>query len=413
MNASGEIAYIQPDTVFRERGRRITYLVVYFMAKIQMFYAKNIYEIGKRDKNMISKLPPLCIGDLKIKIPIIQAGMGVKVSTAVLASAVAICGGAGTIASVGLASGHANVTIDYVGTSNKTFQKEIRLARKQTTGVIGVNIMVALSNYEEMVRTAANEDVDFIISGAGLPLSLPEYTRGSSVKLIPIVSSARSAEVILKTWKRRYKRLPDAVVVEGPMAGGHLGFKAEDLMENKTDSLEKIVSDVLVMVEKYRDENDVDIPVIAAGGIFDGKDIARFLKLGAKGVQMGTRFVATNECSVPDSFKKLYIAAKKEDVIIIKSPVGMPGRALNTKFIDRVMKGEEIPFQCDYKCLRSCDVKNTPYCIAKAMCNATTGDLDNAVVFAGENVVRVKEIVSVKELMDEIVKEAITELNKA
>jgi len=358
---------------------------------------------------MITKLPPLCIGDLKIRIPIIQAGMGVKVSTAALASAVAICGGAGTIASVGLASGHADASADYVGTSNKTFQKEIRKARQQTKEVVGVNIMVALNNYEEMVRTAVKEDVDFIISGAGLPLSLPEYAKGSSVKLIPIVSSARSAEVILKTWKRRYNRLPDAILVEGPMAGGHLGFKAEDLINNTADSLEKIVSEVLVTAAKY----SADIPIIAAGGIFDGKDIARFLKLGAKGVQMGTRFVATEECDVPDSFKDLYIAAEKEDVIVIKSPVGMPGRALRTKFIDRVMNNEKIPFQCDYQCLRSCDSINTPYCIALAMCNATIGDLDNAVVFAGENVVKVKEIVSVKELMDELVSEAVTEMNKA
>ena len=359
---------------------------------------------------MISKLPPLVIGDLKIKIPIIQAGMGVKVSTAALASAVAICGGAGTIASVGLASGQADASTDYVGSSNRTFQKEIRQAT--TTGVIGVNIMVALNNYEEMVRTAVKEGVDFIISGAGLPLSLPEYTKGSPVKLIPIVSSARSAEVILKTWKRRYKRLPDAIIVEGPLAGGHLGYKAEDLINNTTDSLEKIVSEVLDMVEKYRGEG-ADIPVIAAGGIFDGKDIARLFKLGAKGVQMGTRFVATDECAVTDAFKNLYISSKKEDVIIIKSPVGMPGRAIRTKFIDRVMLNEKFPFKCDYQCLRSCDVKNTPYCIAQAMCNATIGNLDEAVVFAGANVFRVKEVVSVKHLMDELVSEAITELNKA
>jgi nitronate monooxygenase len=379
----------------------------------KVFFHKDILRIEDRIYIMITKLPPLVIGDLKIKIPIIQAGMGVKVSTAALASAVAICGGAGTIASVGLASGHSDASSDYVGTSNKTFQKEIRQAKKQTSEVVGVNIMVALNNYEEMVRTAAKEHVDFIISGAGLPLSLPEYTKGSSVKIIPIVSSARSAEVILKTWKRRYNRLPDAVIVEGPMAGGHLGFKPEDLIANTTDTLETIVTDVLAMVEKYRDEESAEIPVIAAGGIFDGKDIARFLKLGAKGVQMGTRFVATDECSVPDSFKNLYVAAKEEDVIIIKSPVGMPGRAIKTKFIDRVMNNEKIPFKCDYKCLRSCDVQNTPYCIALAMCNATDGDLDNAVVFAGQNVTKVKEIVSVKTLMDELVSETIEELNKA
>jgi len=362
---------------------------------------------------MIDKLPSLVIGNLKIKIPIIQGGMGVKVSTAALASAVAICGGAGTIASVGLATGHADASTDYIGTSNQTLQKEIRRAQKSTKKVVGVNIMVALSNYEEMVRTAVKEKVDYIISGAGLPLSLPEYTEGSSVKLIPIVSSARSAEIILKTWKRRYNRLPDAIIVEGPMAGGHLGFKAEELEQNTADKLEKLVTDVLKMIEKYRDEKDAEIPLIAAGGIFDGKDIARFLKLGAKGVQMGTRFVATEECPVPDVFKELYIAAKKEDVVIIKSPVGMPGRAINTSFIDKTTKGAKIPFKCDYKCLRSCDVKNTPYCIAQAMCNATMGDMENAIVFAGENVVRVKEIVSVKELMNELVDETIKELNKA
>lgn len=362
---------------------------------------------------MISKLPPLFIGGLKINIPIIQAGMGVKISTAALASAVAIYGGAGTIASVGLASSLVAASTDYVDTSNKALQKEIRQARQQTKEVVGVNIMVASSNYKEMVLTAVNEDVDFIISGAGLPLSLPEYTKGSSIKLIPIVSSARSAEVILKTWSRRYKRLPDALVVEGPMAGGHLGFKAEDLIANTTDCLETIVTDVLVMVEKYKKGGGAEIPVIAAGGIFDGKDIARFFKIGAKGVQIGTRFVATDECHAPDSFKKLYIAAKKEDIIIIKSPVGMPGRAIRTKFIDRVINGENISFQCNYQCLRSCDFKNTQYCIAKAMHNATIGDLDNAVVFAGENVFRVKEIVSVKTLMDELVAETIKELNKA
>ena len=361
---------------------------------------------------MISKLPPLLIGDLKIKVPIIQAGMGVKVSTAALASAVAIYGGAGTIASVGLASGQADASTDYVGSSNRTFQKEIRQARAKTTEVFGVNIMVALNNYEEMVRTAVKENVDFIISGAGLPLSLPEYTKGSSVKLIPIVSSARSAELILKTWKRRYSRLPDAIVVEGPLAGGHLGFKAEELIAGTTDSLETIVTDVIAMAKKYTEEGDTEIPVIAAGGIFDGKDIAKFLRLGAKGVQMGTRFVATNECPVTDAFKNLYISSKKEDVIIIKSPVGMPGRAIRTNFIDRVMQNEKFPFKCDYQCLRSCDVKNTPYCIAKAMCNATLGDLDEAVVFAGANVFRVKEIVSVKHLMNELVKETIEELNK-
>lgn len=358
---------------------------------------------------MIEKLPPLVIGDLVIEVPIIQGGMGVKVSTASLAAAVADCGGAGTVASVGLAYGVDETNKTYVDISDTALKKEIRQARKLTKGVVGVNIMVALSNYEEMVRTAAEEQVDYIISGAGLPLSLPEFTKGKAVKLIPIVSSGRTAEVMLRTWSRRYNRLPDALIVEGPMAGGHLGFKADDLIEGKTDNLEKLLVDVLAVVKKYC-KSGVDIPVVAAGGIFDGKDIAKFLKMGAKGVQMGTRFVATTECAVSDKFKELYIAATEEDITIIKSPVGMPGRAIKTEFINRINRGEKIPFKCSYRCLRTCDVKNTQYCIAQAMCKATNGDFENAVVFAGSNVVRVKEIVSVKELMDELFRDTLKEL---
>jgi NAD(P)H-dependent flavin oxidoreductase YrpB (nitropropane dioxygenase family) len=361
---------------------------------------------------MAKKLPPLIIGNLKIKLPIIQGGMGVKVSTAALAGAVAICGGAGTIASVGLAYGMNELLDDYNQNSNKALQKEIRLAKKLTRNPIGVNIMTALSNYGKMVQTAVNEKVDYIVSGAGLPLSLPSYAVSSNVKLIPIVSSARSAEIIFKTWWRRYKRLPDAVIVEGPMAGGHLGFRADELRQNTTDSLEKIVVEVLAVIERYQEKAEADIPLIAAGGIFDGKDIAKFLKLGAKGVQMGTRFVATDECPVHENFKRLYIKATKEDIIIIKSPVGMPGRVINTHFAG-TEKDEKIPFKCDYKCLKSCDVKNAPYCIAKAMCSALNGDMENAIVFAGENVVRIKEIVSVKKLLREITREAIDALNKS
>ncbi|MBL7157684.1 MAG: nitronate monooxygenase [Candidatus Omnitrophica bacterium] len=362
---------------------------------------------------MSGELKPLLIGDLEIKIPIIQGGMGVKVSTASLAGAVANCGGAGTIASVGLAYGIDEKGVDVVKVSNEALQKEIRQAReltRGTRGVVGVNVMVALSNYEDLVRTAAEEKADFIISGAGLPLSLPEFTKETSIKLIPIVSSRRATELIIKTWKRRYNRLPDAIVVEGPMAGGHLGFKLEDLKLHKADSLEDLVVDVLKVVKGYESESGINIPLIAAGGIFDGKDIAKFLGLGAKGVQIATRFVATFECSVPDEFKKLYIAATEEDVVIIDSPVGMPGRAVMTEFAHRVIHGEKIPFKCSYRCLRSCDPKTVPYCIARALCNAVDGDLDNAVVFAGSNVAKVKKIVSVKELMDEIVSEAIEEL---
>ncbi|QSH40892.1 nitronate monooxygenase family protein [Lentisphaerota bacterium ZTH] len=352
---------------------------------------------------MITKLlPPLIIGDLKINVPIIQGGMGVKISTAALAGAVANCGGAGTIASVGLAQGRITDSNNYIEYSNKALQKEIRKARKLTKGVFGVNIMVALSNYEELVRTAVKEKVDYIISGAGLPLNLPKYTQGSSVKLITIVSSARSASIILKTWKRRYNRLPDAIIVEGPMAGGHLGFKADQLNSNTTDNLMTLVTDVIKTVKDFK----ADIPVIAAGGVYDGKDLIKFLELGAKGVQMGTRFVATEECPVSKRFKDLYVAAQEDDVIITQSPVGMPGRVLKTEFINRLKRSEKIPFKCNFHCLHSCDVKSAPYCIAQAMCSALKGDFDNSIVFAGSNVTRINKIVSVAELIKSIIEEA-------
>jgi len=359
---------------------------------------------------LVNKLSPLMIGDLEIKVPIVQGGMGVKVSMASLAAAVANCGGAGTIASVGLAYGIDETGRGLVEASNEALQQEIRKARELTKGVVGVNIMVALSNYEELVRTATAEKIDFIVSGAGLPLSLPEFTKGTTVKLIPIVSSVRAAELILKTWKRRYDRSPDAIVIEGPMAGGHLGFRLEDLKSNKAPSLENLVTDIMKVVKKYEVESGKDIPLIAAGGIFNGKDIARFLKLGVKGVQMATRFVATFECSVPDEFKNLYIAAEEKDVVIIDSPVGLPGRTIMTKFVDKVINGARVPFKCSYRCLRSCDPNTVPYCIARALCDATKGDLDNSVIFAGSNVSKVKNIVSVKELMDEVTAEATKEL---
>jgi len=360
----------------------------------------------------LDKLEPLILGDLEIKIPIIQGGMGVQVSMASLASAVANCGAAGTIASVGLGWGTEENETNFVKASREGLERQIRQAKEQTKGVVGVNIMVVLSNYEDLVRTAAREKADFIVSGAGLPFKLPEFTEGTPTKLIPIVSSARTADIIIRTWKKRYNRLPDAFIVEGPLAGGHLGFKSEDLKLHQGQSLESLVTEVLQVVKGYETESGVNMPVIAAGGIFDGKDMVKFLKLGAKGVQMATRFVATFECSVADEFKQLYLAAGEEDVVIIDSPVGMPGRAIRTKFVDKVMRGVRVPFKCSYRCLRSCNPEVVPYCIAKVLCDAVIGDLDNAVVFAGSNVSRVKKIVSVKELINEIVSEANEELKK-
>jgi len=371
-----------------------------------------------KESLMFDKLEPLVIGDLEIKIPIIQGGMGVRVSVASLAAAVANCGAGGTIASVGLPPDTDENRADVPKSSREHLQMQIRRARELSDGAIGVNIMVALSNYEDQVRTTAKENVDYIISGAGLPLSLPEFAEGSSMKLIPLIASARAAKLLLKTWKRRYNRLPDAFVVEGPLSGGHIaGYSLEELqslkgtMENEP-LLENALKDVLELVAEYEKEYGVSIPVIAAGGIFDGKDVAKFLRMGAKGVQIGTRFVATFECSAADEFKQLYIDAEDDDLAFIQSPVGMPARVIKTKFLEDILRGERKDFTCNYQCLRTCDPATVQYCIAKALIDAVEGRIDNAVVLAGTNVSRVKKIVSVKELIDEIVAETIEELNK-
>jgi len=353
-----------------------------------------------------NKLPSLHIGNLETNPPIIQGGMGVRVSRAGLAVAVANQGSVGVIASVGLGKYEDAPGSQFSELNELELRAQIRKARKATNGVIGVNAMVALSNYENLVRASADEGVDLIISGAGLPLELPKYTMGSDVKLVPIVSSGRALQVICKKWKRNYDRLPDAVVVEGSKAGGHLGFNPDDVISGKTSSLEQIVTEV---IEKIK-ELGLDIPVIAAGGIYTGGDIARFLKLGASGVQMATRFVCTHECDVHDNFKQVYLNAKEGDITIIKSPVGLPGRVINSDFVQRIKNGETIPFKCQFRCLRSCNPKTAPYCIAKVLAKASDGRIDEAFVFAGSNAYRCEKIVSVKELIDELVAETIDSL---
>ncbi|MBD3296071.1 MAG: nitronate monooxygenase [Candidatus Omnitrophica bacterium] len=367
---------------------------------------------------MPKTLPPLNIGGLEIKVPVIQGGMGVRVSMAPLAAAVADCGAAGTIASVGLPPDTEENRADVPKSSREHLISEIRKARQLTDGVIGVNIMVALSNFEDLARTAAAEKVDFIISGAGLPISLPEFADDPDVKLIPLIASARGAKLLMKTWKRRYDRLPDAVIVEGPLSGGHIaGYDLEKLKELKGHMereplLENLLKEVLEVTKEYEGKYGVRIPVIVAGGVFDGKDLAKFLKLGAGGVQIGTRFVATDECTAADEFKQLYVDATEEDLVFIQSPVGMPAKVIKTRFLDEVLRGERKEFNCNYRCLRTCDPATVQYCIAKALIDAVEGDIDHAVVLAGTNVSRIHEIVPVKQMIDEIVDQAVRELEK-
>lgn len=347
----------------------------------------------------------LKIGNITAKLPIIQGGMGVGISLSSLASSVANEGGIGVISTAAIGLYEPDFSTNFLEANIRALKKEIRKARELTKGILGVNIMTALSNFSDMVRTAVEEGVDIIISGAGLPLNLPQLLDGErKTKLIHIVSSSRAAGIISKRWLEKYNYLPDAIIVEGPMAGGHLGFKEEDINNNEY-SLEKLVPEVVSDVRLFEEGCNKPIPVIAAGGIYTGEDICKFMKLGASGVQMATRFITTYECDASLEFKNEYINSEREDIIIIDSPVGMPGRAIRNKFIDEVNDGRKHPFKCPYHCIKTCDYKSSPYCIALALINAQKGDLEHGFAFAGVNAYRAKELVSVSELINSLLEE--------
>jgi nitronate monooxygenase len=351
------------------------------------------------------QLPPLTIGDLTIPVPIIQGGMGVGISLSGLSSAVANQGGVGVIAAAMPGIHEPDISTDPDEANIRMLTREIRTAKQNSSGAVGVNIMVALTNYSLMVRTSIAENIDIIFAGAGLPLDLPKYlTPGCRTKLAPIVSSGRAAKLICKKWSNGYNYLPDAIVVEGPKAGGHIGFKY-DQIDNPNYCLERLVSDVIEVLKPIEASSGKKIPVIAAGGIFTGSDIYDIMKLGAAGVQMGTRFVATHECDADDAFKQTYIDAKKEDMVIIKSPVGLPGRAVGNAFIDAANAGHKTPFKCPFHCLKTCDPEKSPYCIAIALSNARKGKFTYGFAFAGKNAYRINRIVSVADLMQELISE--------
>lgn len=345
------------------------------------------------------------IGDLKIKIPVIQGGMGIGISLSGLAAAVANEGGVGVISAVGIGMLEKNYARDFINANIRALKREINVAREKTSGVIGVNIMVALTNFSDLVKTAIAEKADIIFSGAGLPLNLPSFlTKGSRTKLVPIVSSGRAAALICNKWKAVYNYLPDAIVVEGPKAGGHLGFKREQL-DNPEYALEKLVPEVVSQVKPFEEKFNANIPVIAAGGIYSGSDIKEIMELGATGVQLGTRFVTTHECDASDGFKQTYINSIESDIEIIQSPVGMPGRAIRNEFINKINRGEKRPVKCPYKCLKTCDIEKTPYCIFAALMSAMKGNFFNGYAFAGSNAWRTSKIISVKETFDALKQE--------
>ena len=357
-------------------------------------------------------LPDLVIGGLHINPPIIQGGMGVRVSSSRLAAAVSNEGALGVIAAVGAGDDSERETMNYRDWSSLGLRKLLKKARTLTRNPIAVNVMCALSNYDDLVRAAVAEHVDAIISGAGLPLKLPELAPTAEVKLIPVVSSARAASIICRTWWKKYRRLPDALVVEGPSAGGHLGFSMQEI-SGAPITLERIVTEVLEYVKTVEDERNCRIPVIAAGGIFTGTDMARFLQLGASGVQMGTRFVCTDECDASPLYKQAYIDAAKADIVIMESPVKLPLRVIRNAFVDKVLRGEKTPFQCHYHCLRNCTPESSPYCIANALKNAALGNMDEGFVTCGSNAYRINRVTSVKELIDELADECSDRLSMA
>lgn len=344
----------------------------------------------------------LVIGNLTAKLPVIQGGMGVGISMSRLASAVANEGGIGVIASACAGMFEPDLNKNYLEANIRALKAEIRKAREMTDGILGVNIMVALTNFSDMVKTSIEEGIDIIFAGAGLPLNLPQYLHESSTtKLVPIISSGRAAALIAKVWIKKFNYTPDAFVLEGPKAGGHLGFKLEQI-DDEQFSLEKLLIQVLEEVKPIEEKMNKKIPVIAGGGVYTGEDICKLIELGASGVQMATRFVTTVECDASDIFKNTYIQSKQEDIEIIKSPVGMPGRAIRNQFLKDVEDGKKSPFTCPYHCIVTCKEKESPYCIALALLNAQKGRMAHGFAFAGENAYRANEIISVKELVQNL-----------
>ncbi len=349
------------------------------------------------------KMKPLIIGDLIARIPIIQGGMGVGVSRSKLAGAVAREGGIGILSTAQIGYDEPDFDKHQIDTNLKAIKKHLNLAKESSDGgIVGVNIMVATKQYDRYVKAACEGGADVIISGAGLPVSLPEFVKGFKTKIAPIVSSIKAISVILKMWDRKYKTTADFIVIEGPLAGGHLGFSKEQLDHIEELDYDSEIKGIIEFKKEYEEKYNKTIPVVVAGGIFDQEDIKHAMELGADGVQISTRFVATQECDASQEYKNAYINAKKDDVKIVISPVGMPGRAIMNPFLKAVGEKKTAITKC-FNCLEHCNPKETPYCITKALINAVEGNLKEGLIFCGENVHRIHEMTTVKELFAELV----------
>ena len=344
----------------------------------------------------------LVIGNLIAKMPVIQGGMGIGISRSSRASAVSNAGGIGIISGVNIGYDEDDFENNTLEANLRALKKHLIIAKeKSNNGIIGVNLMVAMNYYEDHVKAAVESGCDLIISGAGLPLQLPKLVKNSNTKIAPIVSSSKAAHVILKMWDKKDNTTADLIIVEGPKAGGHLGFSNDELDDIKSINYDDEFIKILDITKKYEEKYNKKIPVIAAGGISSGIDVKKYLDLGAGGVQVGTRFVATHECDAHDNFKQTYINAKEEDIKIVKSPVGLPGRAIKNKFIDTILCSRPKITKC-YNCLVPCNPKDTPYCISTALINAVKGNVDDALLFCGADAYKINELKSVKEVMNEL-----------
>lgn len=346
--------------------------------------------------------PKLHIGDLTASVPIIQGGMGIGVSLSGLAGAVAKEGAVGVISAAQIGFREPDFRTHTVEANLRAIKKQLAQAREiAKEGIIGMNIMCRGQHYEDYAKCAAQNGADIIFSGAGLPTDLPTCVEGTNTKIAPIIGSPKAARVILKLWEKHHHRTADLVVIEGPKAGGHLGYTREQVKEHESDGYEKEITEILAVVKEFEEKFQKKIPVVFGGGIFTKEDIAHYLSLGLSGVQMATRFVATKECDASEAFKNMYVKAKESEVTLVQSPVHMTGRALLNPFVERFRQGR-IPVTNCFHCLKTCDPKTTPYCITQALINAVEGDVDHGLVFCGANAWRINKIVSVHDLIKEL-----------
>ena len=351
----------------------------------------------------------LKIGERIAQKSILQGGMGIGISLGNLAGAVAKCGGVGMISAAQIGFREPDFDENTEEANVRAMHQEYEKARQTAPeGVIGFNIMVAMRHYERYVREAVQAGADLIVSGAGLPMDLPALTGKAKTALAPIVSSERSARLILKYWDRKYHRLPDLVVIEGPLAGGHLGFSTEQLieyMQEKKKNFDEEVKRILDTVKEFAEKAQKYIPVALAGGISSREQAEHAFRLGVDAIQVATRFVTTEECDADIRYKRTYLQAQEEDIVITKSPVGMPGRAILNPFLKKIQNGEQIrPEKC-HGCLKHCKPAEIPYCITDALIHAAKGEVDEALLFCGAEAWKAQKIQTVEEVIRELLGE--------